>query len=181
MQYINRHHPYCVNIGTGSILSFKREMDKMILHLNSGVSSPTYIQCQIWLVRFMKDEVTKDKDKELIENLEVWEEKCDDRKDLVKCFSDWICYIRPRVLESMGCDYKKTVIIKRIDRCNSIVEEIRPLYFSVFVLDWMVRTSALLTDAQKTEWSTTVLRNWFERHEDATLFLDRAEEFFLEI
>jgi hypothetical protein len=71
------------------------------VHLNSGVSSHKYIQCQIWLVRFVKDEVAIDNDKEFIENLIVWEEKCDDREDLVKCFSDWITSVKPRVLECM--------------------------------------------------------------------------------
>lgn len=162
-----------------NLSTFKREMDGVIEYLKSGVSSHKYIQCQILLVKFMKDVLANTNEKEIIESLDAWEEICEERKDLVQEFSRYIRVTQPYFLERMGCDYKQLVIKKRIDNWgNFSIREIRPLYFSVFVLDLMIRTSTLLSDVRKTEWSTEVLKNWFESQEDATNFLNRAEYFF---
>jgi hypothetical protein len=162
-----------------NLSTFKRDMDGVIEYLKSGVSSHKYIQCQILLVKFMKDVLANSNEKETIESLDGWQEICEERKDLVQEFSRYIRVTQPYFLERLGCDYKQLVIQKRIDNWgNYLIREIRPLYFSVFVLDLMIRTSTLLSDVRKTEWSTKVLKNWFESQEDATNFLNRAEDFF---
>ena len=178
--------------------TFRRDMDQVIQRLNglnsgrSTCSTHVFIQCQILLVRFMTDVIATraadratPEDDEILENMIVWEEKCDDGVDLVQAFSRFICSMRPVFLARMGCDYRQTVITETIVNWATFHQisrrEIRPLYFSVFVLDLMVRTSTL-SDGRKTEWSERVLKHWLEEmdaaEEDATDVLTRAEEFF---
>ena len=169
--------------------TFRRDMDQVIQRLNSGRSPHRYIQCQILLVRFMTDviatraaERATAQDREMLENMIVWEEKCDDGVDLVQAFSRFIMSMRPVLLARMGCNYRHTVRRQRIDNFNHFrTTEITPLYHSVFVLDLMVRTSTL-SDGRKTEWSERVVKHWLEEldtaEEDAADVLTRAEDFF---
>jgi len=164
-------------------------MAPVIARLNScahsGLSPHPYIQCQILLVQFMVEVIDDSSDPEVVENLCVFEEKCERGEDLVQAFSRWVCSVQPHVLERMGCDYRQTVITETIVNWatfhQSSRREIRPLYFSVFVLDLIVRTSTL-SDFRKTEWSTRVLMNWLESLEGpATNVLNRAEAFFADL
>jgi hypothetical protein len=167
--------------------TFRRDMDEVIQRLNS--ERPPHVKCQILLVQFMTDviatraadRVTRE-DEEMLEDMIVWEEKCEDGEDLVQAFSTWIKNMRPAFLARMGCDYRRTVRRQQIDNFNHFsTTEITPLYHSVFVLDLMVRTSTL-SGGRKTEWAERVLRNWLEEtpgnEEDATDVLTRAEAFF---
>jgi hypothetical protein len=166
---------------SSNLSTFKKDMQQEIEKLKSGGSSHKYIQCQILVLKFMKDVLSNTNDKETIENLIVWEEKCEDAKDLVQEFSRWIMLVQPPFMKSIGCRKSNKMIKERFyvfGRMQTIHGEIRPMYFSVFVLDWMVRTSKFLSDVWKTAWSTNVLKDWFESQEDATNFLDRAEYFF---
>jgi len=157
---------------------FKKYMDETILELKNNGSSHRLIQCQILLVIFMRDVVADTNDEEIHANLIWWVELCDDKKDLVYGFSRFMRLLRPHLLRNMGCNFDQVLKLINIDNHGyKSYEEIRPLYFSVFVLDWIIRTSKLLTDVQKNEWSTRVLRNWFETEEDAKDFFDRAEVF----
>jgi hypothetical protein len=157
--------------------TFRRDMDQVIQRLNSGRSTCSphqYIQCQILLVRFMTDVIATRsaarataEDSEILENLEAWEEKCEDGADLVRAFSRFICIMRPHFLARMGCDYRQTVRRRKTDNFNNFrTTEIKPLYHSVFVLDLMVRTSTL-SDGRKTEWSERVLKHWLEEMDAA--------------
>jgi hypothetical protein len=169
--------------------TFRHDMDQVIQRLNSGRSAHRYIQCQTLLVRFMTDVIATraadratPEDEEMLENMIVWEEKCEDGVDLVQAFSRFIMSMRPVWLARMGCDYRRTVRRRQIDNFNHFsTTEITPLYHSVFVLDLMVRTSTL-SGGRKTEWAERVLRNWLEEtpgnEEDATDVLTRAEAFF---
>ena len=106
------------------IATFKSDMDKVIEHLNTGFSSHKYIQCQILLVQFMKDVLANTNEKLIIENLDAWEEKCEDRVDLVQAFSKWVCSVQPHFLQRMGCDYTQTVLIQKVDDYNLHVNNI---------------------------------------------------------
>ena len=61
--------------------TFRRDMARVIEHLNSGLSPHQYIQCQILLVQFMTDVIAITQDTEILENLDAWEEKCEDALD----------------------------------------------------------------------------------------------------
>ena len=167
--------------------TFRDDMARVIERLKSYADSglSAHVQCQILLVQFMTDVIAETQDTEVLENLDVFLEKCEDGEDLVQAFSGWVCSIQPHVLERMGCDYRQTVITETIVNWATFHQfsrsEIRPLYFSVFVLDLIVRTSTL-SDFRKTEWSTRVLMNWLESLEGpATNVLNRAEAFFADL
>jgi hypothetical protein len=170
----------------GRQYTFRDDMAAVIERLKynarRGRSPHPYVKCQILLVQFMTDVIAESGDKEVLENLDVFEEKCEYNEDLVRAFSRWVCYLEPQILERLGCDYRQTVIKTTIENWSGFsterTSEIRPLYFSVFVLDLIVRESTL-SDDMKNEWSTRVLMNWLENMEGpATNVLERAEAFF---
>ena len=65
--------------------TFRDDMARVIERLNSyaysGLSPHPYIQCQILLVQFMTDVIAETQDTEILENLDAWEEKCEDALD----------------------------------------------------------------------------------------------------
>ena len=154
---------------------FKDEMEKVILHLKSFESSREHIYCQIWIVRFMKDTISNTNDDVVIQDLLIFEDNCHEQlaywdenqeseMNILKSFSKWSNKVQPAQMNFLQCKFK--------------TPNKKPLYESVFVLDYMVRSSQLLTELFKEEWDRDVLQKWFTSTEDAAAFFERAEAFF---
>jgi hypothetical protein len=153
----------------------KTEMEKVMWLLKSFVSSHKYIQCQIWIVRFMIDTICQTDDATLIKDLYIFLEHCQEQfsywnqnkypnKNIIEYFSEWSYEVQPYAMKFILCDFE--------------TPNKKPLYESVFVLDYMVQTSELLTKPFKEEWEKEVLKQWFKNTEEAARFFDRAEIFF---
>ncbi len=154
---------------------FKDAMEKVILNLKSFESSRQHIHCQIWIVRFVKDTICNTNDEKMIQNLFSFEDKCEEQLssweenkdseiDILKYFSTWSNTVQPVQMHWLNCQFKNA--------------HKKPLYESVFVLNYMVQSSTSLTKPFKEEWDQDVLRNWFTSTEDAAGFFERAEVFF---
>lgn len=154
---------------------FKDEMEKVILHLKSFESSREHIYCQIWIVRFIKDTISNTNDDVVIQDLLLFEDTCHEQlacwdenqestKNILEYFSTWSNTVQPAQMNFLQCKFK--------------TPNKKPLYESVFVLDYMVRSSQLLTKVFKEEWDRDVIKNWFTSTEDAAAFFERAEAFF---
>lgn len=175
-KYIDRIIDKMNNVTTVDLQKsiFKDAMEKVILHLKSFESYRQHIQCQIWIVRFVKDTICNTNDEDIIrdlfyfedkceEQLSSWEENKDSETDILKTFSTWSNKVHPVQMNYLHCEFKN--------------EHKKPLYESVFVLNYMVQSSTLLTKPFKEEWDRDVFQNWFTSTEDAAGFFDRAEVF----
>jgi hypothetical protein len=121
---------------------------------------------ELLLVAFMKDKIAPCPDDEIAENLEVWQEICEDpAANLITAFSELILSLKPSVLNDIGYDF---------------AESSRPNHTSIFAIDWMVQHSkSALPRAKKDEWDEEVVLDWFVsgNAENADNFLARAEKF----
>jgi hypothetical protein len=121
---------------------------------------------ELLLVAFMKDKIAPCPDDEIAENLEVWQEKCEDpAANLITAFSELMLSLKASVLNDIGYDF---------------AESSRQNHTSIFVMDWMVQHSkSALPRAKKDEWIKEVVLDWFVsgNAESAEGFLERAEKF----
>jgi hypothetical protein len=122
--------------------------------------------CELLLVAFMKDNIAPCPDDEIAENLEVWQEKCEDpAADLITAFSALMLSLKPSVLDDIGYDF---------------AESRRQNHTSIFVIDWMVQHSkSALPRVKKDEWIKEVVLDWFVsgNAERTDVFLEHAEKF----
>jgi hypothetical protein len=122
--------------------------------------------CELLLVAFMREKIAPCRDDEIAENLNAWQEKCEDPEaDLVACFSKLILSLKPSVFEEIGYKFS---------------EGSRKNQTSIFAIDWMVQHSeSSLKRAKKEEWVEVVVQDWFVsgNAENADNFLARAETF----
>jgi hypothetical protein len=121
---------------------------------------------ELLLVAFMKDKIAPCPDDEIAENLEVWQEKCEDpATNLITAFNALMLLLKPSVLNDIGYDF---------------AESSRQNHTSIFVIDWMVQHSkSALPRGKKVEWIKEVVLDWFASGNDerADGFLERAEKF----
>jgi hypothetical protein len=127
---------------------------------------------ELLLVAFMKDKIATCPDDEIPENLEVWQEKCEDpAANLITAFNALMLSLKPSLLNDIGYDF---------------AESSRQNHTSIFVIDWMVQHSkSALPRGKKDEWIKEVVDDdpsflhWFVsgNGERADGFLERAEKF----
>ena len=114
----------------------------------------------------MHEKIAPCRDDEIAENLNAWQEKCDDPKaDLVAYFSKLILSLKPSVFEEIGYKFSE----------GSGKNET-----SIFAIDWIVQHSeSSLKRLKKEEWVEVVVQDWFVsgNAENADNFLERAETF----
>ncbi len=122
--------------------------------------------CELLLVAFMKDKIAPCPDDEIPENLEVWQEQCEDpAANLITAFSELMLSLKPSVLNDIGYDF---------------ADSRRQNHTSIFVIDWMVQHSkSALPRAKEEKWIKEVVLDWFVsgNAERTDVFLERAEKF----
>jgi hypothetical protein len=122
--------------------------------------------CELLLVAFMRNKVAPSCDAEIAENLETWQEKCDDPDaNLVISFNKIMLSLKPSILkEQLSYEFSDG------NKNN---------HTSVFVIDWMVQHSPwALNKSKKAEWIDEVVRDFDPNNaESAEDFLERAEKF----
>ncbi len=122
--------------------------------------------CELLLVAFMRDKVAPTCDAEIAENLETWQEKCEDLDaNLVNSFNKIMLSLKPSILkEQLSYEFS---------------DGNKKNHTSVFVIDWMVQHSPwALNKSKKADWIDEVVKDFDPNNADsAEDFLERAEDF----
>jgi len=152
------------------VTKFRGDMKGVLedfLSLHSGQQQHDKFKiCEMLLVAFMRDKMALAGDSGVFDNLECWQEKCEDpSENLIEHFHDMMTELNPSVLHEIGYRFADG------GKDNSS---------SVYVINWMVQHSPWqLAVMKRKDWMKHVVKQWFEALDTETTdtFLARSEAF----